>query len=1242
MYRYDTRLLTCFQQLNRLTLLMPVVLLLAFGLSAAELSAQSSATPKNVYVPLTGNTYEDLNVDSFTCLTEVLGSCVLTGSFSNESNLIDGNLNNAATSGVLSLGTNWIEVIDNNATGTDLHPAGSYAGFVVSDGLLSLLGGVTVTVYNDDTSDSQSVSGVGLLGLSLGGTAKVGFYPTIAFNRIRVTFGGVALGSRRVYYAEILTPDDTIIPDLSETCNLPTPWVQGTISDPASGFPVVIEPERTGDDSFLNVGGIDGLGNVVNSNTDDAATLTSILSAAGEASISVRTLGDDPLEGGTFAGFEVSMNQLLSLNILGKITINTYLNGDFQNSASGNSLIASVGLLGSSDRYTIGFQTTDPFDEIQITLDGGLIGLSVSTFNVYHPVVTNFCPGADLTCLTDTPISTPAYPVFINAVNTGVTGLASTCLLGDCIEDMDNLINEYPNEGAVITPLLSSGSANISVKFGAGSYGGDDSNPVFVGFDIENASLLDVDVLDEITITTYLNGNPTGESSDDYGGPLVEANTDLLSGTGGRRTVGFAATEEFDEVQLSINGIASVSLGETTVSQLILRELCPGEPGTCGETTNLTSDAHPVLANYGRGGLVCVDCTVDNIDHLVSPDPDEYTSIHTTASVLTAPSVSVENPVDTYPGGTIAGFIIDTGQNNLVEADLLNGLEICTHNDGSQVECKSGSELITLTVLLPLLGPQTGVFNIGFETTGDYDTIELRIPGLLDANVLDGSVDIYNAYVDYSTVGGDGESCPAIEIELTGGSCFRTLSSPVAGLTYAEMLAPLWTQGIPGSDYNGSAPAADPNVWTWPLNASDNTGNWVPLANMDDVIPAGSGFLMSVFDQDDFDDPNSDGWPKTITIPAGPQNASVLSGSMMNENPGGWTLAGNPLQSNIDVTKLTTTGLTDAYYVYDRNLSGETDGNPGGWRSTADGYGDIVDNAIAVGQGFFVQNTSAGSPQPSIIFGSNARTDKGEFYGKEKEERKDFVRFELNGESTFSSAWVRFSDQGSNEHTYGDALKLAPLTANHAILSSQKEDGTMLDIGHFPMPLTEEEIAIPLHVEASESGEFTLTATDFNLPSSMSLYLKDTETGSIVEIREGFEYTFTLSAAKQATPDQGLGSSCSTEPQKVAPVSQTRFLLVNEASVENSELPLEISLEQNYPNPFNPTTVINYHRPASMDVTLQVFDMTGRRVAVLQQGTMPAGSHTVNFDATNLSSGVYMYSLQAGQQVFTRKLTLIK
>src|SRR5690625_5480953 len=89
MYRYDTRLLTCFQQLNRLTLLMPVVLLLAFGLSATELSAQSSETPKNVYSPLVTETYPSVTVSSGS------GGAVL-GNWSGTGNLTNDNLNDFA------------------------------------------------------------------------------------------------------------------------------------------------------------------------------------------------------------------------------------------------------------------------------------------------------------------------------------------------------------------------------------------------------------------------------------------------------------------------------------------------------------------------------------------------------------------------------------------------------------------------------------------------------------------------------------------------------------------------------------------------------------------------------------------------------------------------------------------------------------------------------------------------------------------------------------------------------------------------------------------------------------------------------------------------------------------------------------------------------------------------------------------------------------------------------------------
>src|SRR5690625_2263671 len=855
MYRYDTRLLTCFQQLNRLTLLMPVVLLLAFGLSTAELSAQSSATPKNVYVPLTVDTFGGLSVTtSETCV--VLIGC--SDDFSGLGNLTDSNLGNSASTSIPS-GSAWIQVSDGEAI-SDPHPAGSYVGFVANDALLGLGSGVSISIYRNDI-EVQSESIADLLSVNLGGDAKIGFYAEEEFDAIRFTYnaGLLSLGTVNVYYAEIMTPDDDEAPNLGEeSCNLSIPWVQSDGSVDGEGFPVVIEPTRTGI-SGIGLGGISGLDNVVDSNTENFASMVSILGlpgASGDASISVRTLGE-PLEGGTFAGFEVSTDVILSVGLLDAVTITTYLNGAQQDVAAGDALIASVGLLGSSDQFTIGFQTSSDFDEIQITTSQGLLGLSLDVFNVYHPVVTNFCEGAALECRTDTPISTPDFPVFINAENTGVTGLANACLLGDCIEDMDNLINENPNEGAVITPLLSSGSANISVKFGAGSYGADGSNPVFVGFDIGNASLLEVDVLSGITITTFFNGSEQ-QSSDAGGNALVEVGTDILT-SDGRRTVGFAATQEFDEVQLSISSVVGVELAATTVYQLVLRDLCPGDPMECGETANLEQDSFPVIVNSERTGVfgaACVGCSVENANALISPDSEAFTTMTTTVGVLGATSVSVLNPVDTYQARTVAGFVVDTNSSNLVELSLLEALVVCTYINGSQQECSSGSELITLTLLIPLLGQADGIFNVGFVTTKPYDEIVLRTGDLLGANVLDGSIDVYNAFVEFGGVDSDGNSCPDITISLTGGSCFRTLSSPVAGLTYAEMLAPLWTQGADGSNHEGG----DPNIWTWPSTAIGNAQtSWVPLVTMDAVIPAGSGFLMSVFDHDDYNNQNEIG-----------------------------------------------------------------------------------------------------------------------------------------------------------------------------------------------------------------------------------------------------------------------------------------------------------------------------------------------------------------------------------------------
>mgnify|MGYP003376160294 CR=1 FL=1 len=83
-------------------------------------------------------------------------------------------------------------------------------------------------------------------------------------------------------------------------------------------------------------------------------------------------------------------------------------------------------------------------------------------------------------------------------------------------------------------------------------------------------------------------------------------------------------------------------------------------------------------------------------------------------------------------------------------------------------------------------------------------------------------------------------------------------------------------------------------------------------------------------------------------------------------------------------------------------------------------------------------------------------------------------------------------------------------------------------------------------------------------------------------------------------------------------------------------------LTQNYPNPFNPTTSIQYAISGKQFVTLKIYNLLGREVATLVNENKEAGNYMVNFDASILPSGVYLYKLQAGEYTQTRKMTLIK
>ena len=92
----------------------------------------------------------------------------------------------------------------------------------------------------------------------------------------------------------------------------------------------------------------------------------------------------------------------------------------------------------------------------------------------------------------------------------------------------------------------------------------------------------------------------------------------------------------------------------------------------------------------------------------------------------------------------------------------------------------------------------------------------------------------------------------------------------------------------------------------------------------------------------------------------------------------------------------------------------------------------------------------------------------------------------------------------------------------------------------------------------------------------------------------------------------------------------------------NMGIPAEYGLAQNFPNPFNPTSTITFSLPSAQTVRLTVYNILAQEVATLVNGKEEAGSWSVNFDASNLTSGIYLYRLQAEKYTEVRKMVLLK
>ncbi|MEZ4990403.1 MAG: DUF4347 domain-containing protein [Saprospiraceae bacterium] len=274
--------------------------------------------------------------------------------------------------------------------------------------------------------------------------------------------------------------------------------------------------------------------------------------------------------------------------------------------------------------------------------------------------------------------------------------------------------------GANCVGVVSVIDGDVGATYPAGS---------FAGFRIDASNFLpSVTIAAEITIATYLDGNPTGDNVTPVTSS-IGVNTSLVE-PDGTIILGMITTQPYDEIRITFNALLGV-LFTTDIYHAVIETFAAGPALDCNVQTPMNNPTYPTIVNSaetGITGVVCAGCTVSGAENVISVSTADFATIVMDAGIAATGSISVQDVLTNYPAGGFAGFNILNA--DLVGADLLSGLTVTTFLDGTQQETASlgGGNLISAnSSLLTGIGTQT----VGFVTMLPYDEVKLSVTNLL-------------------------------------------------------------------------------------------------------------------------------------------------------------------------------------------------------------------------------------------------------------------------------------------------------------------------------------------------------------------------------------------------------------------------------------------------------------------------------------------------------------------------------
>ncbi|MFH5834341.1 T9SS type A sorting domain-containing protein, partial [Halalkalibaculum sp. DA3122] len=467
-------------------------------------------------------------------------------------------------------------------------------------------------------------------------------------------------------------------------------------------------------------------------------------------------------------------------------------------------------------------------------------------------------------------------------------------------------------------------------------------------------------------------------------------------------------------------------------------------------------------------------------------------------------------------------------------------------------------------------------------------------------------------------------------LKLTGTEGMRMVSVPAANKTLDDLLGSLWNQGIPGSN----AESQDPNIFVW----NEENQEFETPSSMSSKMEPGKGYLTWVFeDNNPGKEGVQEGFPKVLGVD-GSENSSPVTvpisvtdsdNSTIIDGQEGWNLVGNPYGVPILVDKILEAArevnpqVNANLYIWDHIQSQ--------YQSLPEGGGHTIDPF----QVFWLRYLDKGEGPLTLDKASISASNQGNLNkvvntsaSDHKEEKS--ILFLMEQDSTSSDRYIiEFNERGKVGVDLFDAYKLSSLnpmqSSSLQLYSIEGKRGEQFSKSVLPDTLTGE-FRIQLGFSSPNQQEITLKWPRLvNIPQEWSVVLQDLRQNRTINLRNSDSYTFNAAAG-------------SDESRFVLDISPAPKIEPNPV-----EEPRAIKLSQNYPNPFNPTTEIEYSVDREVAVNLTIYNLIGKKVATLVNNRVQSqGTYSVRFDASKLTSGIYIYRLSVGSKTFTKKMTLIK